>query len=148
MGLFALGRGSSAPHSSVPNGERCCARRGNPTGCHHACDREDQGRTCREHRNVRRCCRCGGPCLSHRQVVVMHADRNSQTYGAKRMQVIETSVVRAQDLDISIVVPVFNEEESIPYLCERLFGILEQQRYLFEVIIVNDGSTDRSLERL
>jgi dolichol-phosphate mannosyltransferase len=64
------------------------------------------------------------------------------------MQVIETSVVRAQDLDISIVVPVFNEEESIPYLCERLFGILEQQRYLFEVIIVNDGSTDRSLERL
>jgi glycosyltransferase involved in cell wall biosynthesis len=64
------------------------------------------------------------------------------------MQVIETSVVRAQDLDISIVVPVFNEEESIPYLCERLFGILEQQRYLLEVIIVNDGSTDRSLERL
>jgi dolichol-phosphate mannosyltransferase len=65
-----------------------------------------------------------------------------------RMQVIETAVVPAQDLDISVVVPVFNEEESIPHLCERLFEVLEQQRHSFEVIIVNDGSTDRSLERL
>ena len=64
------------------------------------------------------------------------------------MQVIETPVAPARDLDLSIVVPVFNEEESVSYLCERLFGVLDRQLYSYEVIIVNDGSADSSLERL
>lgn len=64
------------------------------------------------------------------------------------MQLIKTSTSSTEELDISVVVPVFNEEQSIPLLCKRLFGVLEQQNYLFEVIIVNDGSVDRSLEQL
>ena len=63
-------------------------------------------------------------------------------------QMIEASAPPAKDLDLSIVVPVFNEEESISRLCERLFHVLNQQHCSYEVIIVNDGSADLSLERL
>jgi glycosyltransferase involved in cell wall biosynthesis len=47
---------------------------------------------------------------------------------------------------VSIVIPVFNEEESLPELFQRLdiqFQILDQL-FDFEVILVNDGSTDSS----
>jgi dolichol-phosphate mannosyltransferase len=65
-----------------------------------------------------------------------------------RMPAGETSVVPPRDLELSIVVPVFNEEESIPPLCEHLFSVLKRQPCSFEVIIVNDGSSDASFERL
>ncbi len=49
-------------------------------------------------------------------------------------------------LDISIVVPVLNEEESLPLLYERLTEVLAGSGYRYEIIIVDDGSTDRSFE--
>jgi undecaprenyl-phosphate 4-deoxy-4-formamido-L-arabinose transferase len=49
---------------------------------------------------------------------------------------------------VSVVVPVYNEEESIPALLARLYRVLEAQVEPFEVICVNDGSTDRSLALL
>lgn len=51
-------------------------------------------------------------------------------------------------LDISVVIPVYNEEESIPHLCAKLFEALEALPYKVEVIAVNDGSKDRSLNIL
>jgi dolichol-phosphate mannosyltransferase len=48
-------------------------------------------------------------------------------------------------VQLSVVIPIFNEEDSIPHLCERLFGVLDNLFQVFEVIAVNDGSTDRSL---
>jgi glycosyltransferase involved in cell wall biosynthesis len=48
-------------------------------------------------------------------------------------------------VQLSVVIPLFNEEDSIPHLCERLFGVLDKLFQTFEVIAVNDGSTDRSL---
>ncbi len=50
--------------------------------------------------------------------------------------------------DISVVIPLFNEQESIPHLCERLTSACEGSGYSFEVIIVDDGSNDRSYELL
>lgn len=44
-------------------------------------------------------------------------------------------------LEVSIVVPCFNEEESVPSLVERLRGLVEAQAG-WEVIFVNDGSQD------
>lgn len=49
---------------------------------------------------------------------------------------------------LSIIIPIFNEEESIIILCRDLFGILEAIGKRFEVICVNDGSKDGSMEAL
>lgn len=49
---------------------------------------------------------------------------------------------------LSVIIPIYNEEESIPSLCERLFAVLESIDAKYEVIAVNDGSRDRSLEIL
>jgi len=49
---------------------------------------------------------------------------------------------------ISIVIPVFNEEGNIPILYERLSAVLKKMDYDYELVYVNDGSTDRSLSLL
>ena len=43
---------------------------------------------------------------------------------------------------ISVVIPVYNEEENVPVLYKRLKGVLESLPCEYEVIFVNDGSTD------
>jgi glycosyltransferase involved in cell wall biosynthesis len=45
---------------------------------------------------------------------------------------------------LSITVPIYNEEDSIPVLCERLVRELEAIGRPFEIILVNDGSSDGS----
>jgi glycosyltransferase involved in cell wall biosynthesis len=49
---------------------------------------------------------------------------------------------------ISVVVPIFNEKENIPILCDELFATLDMIDRNFEIIAVNDGSTDCSAEEL
>jgi len=49
-------------------------------------------------------------------------------------------------VDISIVVPVYNEEESLPELAEWIGRVMAANRYSYELIFVNDGSTDSSWE--
>ncbi|WP_051389659.1 glycosyltransferase family 2 protein [Bradyrhizobium sp. Ec3.3] len=46
---------------------------------------------------------------------------------------------------ISVIVPIFNEEGSIVRLCDELLRVLDSIGRSFEVICVNDGSTDRSM---
>lgn len=49
-------------------------------------------------------------------------------------------------MDISIIVPLYNEEESLPKLFEWIERVMNDHNYTFEVIFVNDGSTDKSWE--
>jgi dolichol-phosphate mannosyltransferase len=49
---------------------------------------------------------------------------------------------------LSLVIPAYNEEEVIPVLRTRLVELLESLPCLSEVIIVNDGSRDRTMELL
>jgi len=49
---------------------------------------------------------------------------------------------------ISVIVPIYNEQESIGPLCKGLFGVLDDIGRDFEVICINDGSTDRSIDAL
>jgi undecaprenyl-phosphate 4-deoxy-4-formamido-L-arabinose transferase len=51
-------------------------------------------------------------------------------------------------VEISIVIPVFNEAPTIPVLCERLLPALDALGRSCEVIFVDDGSQDDSLARL
>ena len=47
-------------------------------------------------------------------------------------------------MDISVVIPLYNEEESIPELYEWIERVMKEKGFSFEVIFINDGSTDRS----
>ena len=44
-------------------------------------------------------------------------------------------------MDISVVVPLFNEEESLPELYAWIERVMKANGFSFEVIFVNDGST-------
>jgi glycosyltransferase involved in cell wall biosynthesis len=48
--------------------------------------------------------------------------------------------------DLSVVIPVYNEEENLPHLWPELRGVLESLGLAFEVVFVDDGSRDRSAE--
>ena len=47
-------------------------------------------------------------------------------------------------MDISVVVPLYNEEESLPELFAWIERVMKAHDFSYEVIFVNDGSTDRS----
>ncbi|MGI6783927.1 MAG: glycosyltransferase [Aminivibrio sp.] len=49
---------------------------------------------------------------------------------------------------VSVIIPVFNEEESLPHLFPRLRASLEGMNRPYEIIFINDGSRDRSLQLL
>ncbi len=49
-------------------------------------------------------------------------------------------------IDLSIVVPIFNEEEVLFELYERLTNVAKEITSSYEIIFINDGSTDKSLE--
>lgn len=45
---------------------------------------------------------------------------------------------------LSIVIPAYNEEFRIAISLERIYGYLEQQPYTYELIVIDDGSTDQT----
>ena len=47
-------------------------------------------------------------------------------------------------MDISVVIPLYNEEESLPELYAWIERVMKKNGFTYEVIFVNDGSTDRS----
>lgn len=47
-------------------------------------------------------------------------------------------------MDISVVIPLFNEEESIGELHNWIVRVMEKEGYSYEIVFVDDGSTDRS----
>ncbi|MEJ7914007.1 MAG: glycosyltransferase family 2 protein [Chitinophagaceae bacterium] len=54
-------------------------------------------------------------------------------------------------MDLSIVVPLFNEEESLPELCDWINRVCAEHGFSYEIILVDDGSVDGSwdvVERL
>jgi undecaprenyl-phosphate 4-deoxy-4-formamido-L-arabinose transferase len=50
--------------------------------------------------------------------------------------------------ELSVVIPVYNEEDVLPVLFARLYAALDDLKITYEVIFVNDGSKDRSAELL
>ena len=46
--------------------------------------------------------------------------------------------------DLSIAVAVYNEEESLPHLCAKLHDVLSTLGKRYEIVLVDDGSTDKS----
>lgn len=61
---------------------------------------------------------------------------------------LEKPISASKEPALSIIIPVFNEQDNIPALRERLISSLEEISVPFEVVLVNDGSTDASEVRL
>jgi glycosyltransferase involved in cell wall biosynthesis len=51
-------------------------------------------------------------------------------------------------MDLSVVFPVFNEEENVPILLDEIAAAMRGQPWSYEMIAVDDGSVDRSLDVL
>lgn len=49
-------------------------------------------------------------------------------------------------MDISVVIPLYNEDESLPELYAWIERVMKKNNFTYEVIFINDGSTDRSWE--
>lgn len=49
------------------------------------------------------------------------------------------------NMDISVVIPLYNEEESLPELAQWIERVMDANGFSYEIIFVNDGSTDRSM---
>jgi glycosyltransferase involved in cell wall biosynthesis len=47
-------------------------------------------------------------------------------------------------MDISIIVPLFNEAESLPVLHDWIVRVMQEHDFTYEIVFVNDGSTDQS----
>ncbi len=48
------------------------------------------------------------------------------------------------NIDISVVVPVYDEKESLPELCSWIKRVMQSHNFSYEVILVDDGSKDGS----
>jgi glycosyltransferase involved in cell wall biosynthesis len=47
-------------------------------------------------------------------------------------------------MDISVVIPLFNEEESLPELHDWIVKVMDANRFSYEIVFVDDGSKDKS----
>ena len=51
-------------------------------------------------------------------------------------------------MDISIIVPLLNERESLPELVSRIDGVMKEHGFSYEVIMIDDGSDDGSWDEI
>ena len=49
-------------------------------------------------------------------------------------------------MDISVIVPLYNEAESLPELASWIERVMKENSYSYEIIFINDGSSDNSWE--
>jgi len=54
--------------------------------------------------------------------------------------------VENNELNISVVIPLYNEEESLPELHDWIVRVMAANQFSYEILFVNDGSKDRSWE--
>ncbi|TAF64441.1 MAG: glycosyltransferase [Cytophagales bacterium] len=55
-------------------------------------------------------------------------------------------MIQADPCDISVVIPLYNEEESLEELCQWIVRVMQTEQLSYEIILVDDGSRDRSWE--
>ncbi len=56
----------------------------------------------------------------------------------------DSSSILTIPLQISVVIPLFNEDESLPPLHDWIVKVMENNNFSYEIIFINDGSTDNS----
>ena len=61
---------------------------------------------------------------------------------------IEHSISPASPVDVSIVIPLYNEEENVQPLYKEIAEVIDSQSLKYEVIFIDDGSSDKTVEKL
>jgi len=61
---------------------------------------------------------------------------------------ISNAVMTSPQIDISVVVPVYNEEENVPLLHQAIRNVLDKLKRPYEILFVDDGSSDGTFESL
>src|ERR1700742_818896 len=51
-------------------------------------------------------------------------------------------------MNISVVVPLYNEVESLPELTSWISRVMDENRFTYEIILIDDGSSDGSWEMI
>ncbi|MFD2146329.1 glycosyltransferase family 2 protein [Mucilaginibacter antarcticus] len=51
-------------------------------------------------------------------------------------------------MDISVVIPLYNEVESLPELTSWIAKVMQENNFLYEILLIDDGSTDGSWEKI
>lgn len=51
-----------------------------------------------------------------------------------------------ENIGISVIIPCYNEQDALPYFYSKAVSILDKMGYTYELIFVNDGSADQTLE--
>lgn len=59
---------------------------------------------------------------------------------------IDRSILCILQYPISLIIPIFNEEKRLKKGIDRILACCQQQQWDFEIIVIEDGSTDRSIE--
>jgi glycosyltransferase involved in cell wall biosynthesis len=54
----------------------------------------------------------------------------------------------SQKLDISVIIPAYNEEESLPELNEWISRVMQKHGFTYEILLVDDGSTDGTWSKI
>lgn len=54
----------------------------------------------------------------------------------------------SEKIDISVLAPLYNEEESLAELCKWIARVMTENNFLYEIILVDDGSTDGSWQAI
>jgi glycosyltransferase involved in cell wall biosynthesis len=52
------------------------------------------------------------------------------------------------EVELSVVMPVYNEEAALPFVLEEAFAVLADADFSYEIVLLDDASTDRSLDIL
>lgn len=55
-------------------------------------------------------------------------------------------MTQEKGLAISVVIPLYNEEESLPELCQWISRVMDEHGFIYEVLLIDDGSEDQSWE--
>lgn len=56
-----------------------------------------------------------------------------------------TNILQSNTVNISVIVPVFNEEDNLPLIYNRLLALFKKMNVSYEICFVNDGSSDNSI---
>ena len=59
-----------------------------------------------------------------------------------------TDVISPSGVDLSVILPVYNEQQSVGEVVEAVADVLREARVAFEIVAVDDGSTDGSADTL
>lgn len=68
--------------------------------------------------------------------------------GVRKERAKKNFAVKGGDPQISVVIPMFNEEENVDNLCKRLLKTMDSIKKSYEVIFVDDGSSDQTPKML